>query len=1102
MQTDNGRFRGQIVVLGMHRSGTSCVGNLLTKSGAYFGDESVSIGASEENRKGFFERRDVRDICDAILHGTGCDWWAVADFSHQRVPMPVRAEAHSRFAKLLEEMNAHRPWFIKEPRLCLIWPLLQPQSTDPVYIHVWRHPIEVAKSLATRNGFSIDFGVALWELYVRAGFAVSRDQPSAVLSYNALLKDPKRVFQRLIDELAAVGATGLVVPSDEQLRDAVDMELYRQRHASSELEDMLLPSQRRLLNALQAGDLTNPALTEPIHPASTLRIADWMRREAAIIEQRITLRAKIGELNNNSKLHRAEKMKSELRERALVSRHKQELGALTTRESQLVSRHKQELEALTTRESQLVSHHKRELKDLTKQHEHKLKAVTARRELEISKLAERLQQLRRRIERDVSEAAEKVEILTATQANSLRIMHQSTRAFGAPALLRGLRRDAPILEDDSIRCRALHLHYALICRRKDASDLVAIAVSGLFDPVYYLSNYPDVAKDGGDALLHYMDHGAAENRNPSEFFDTEYYLAANPQVEAERVNPLLHYVLHGMREGRLPRRPRTRKIPLPELDTAWAARGPRPIPDLGTKRVVVFTAIAGGYDKLAPPAVRPPNCDFVVFSDQPMEIEGWQVQPFNYLNRDSTRTARFVKTHPHVYFPEYDYAIWIDANIGILGDIREFIAPLTADNAFIGIFEHPLRDCIYAEARECIKRRKDEESIITRHVDRYRSENFPEHAGLWETNVVVVRPNHPGCVALMSAWWSEIESGSRRDQLSLPVVARRMSATIHSLDDPGICARNHESFDLAKHSPTHSDSQPGVVPAAARKPVDLNAISMSIGVCVYNSPEETRACLESLLATRRAVDRIVVVDDASDTPTAAMLDQIAAAHRDVTLIRHEQTRGYTQSANHVLRECPTDWVVLLNSDTVVPPTALMKLVACGEQFSRIGIVGPLSNAASWQSVPKLTGPDGKFMVNRLPASLTVQRMDELCEELATGPVPFVPIVNGFCMAIRQSVIREIGLFDVDSFPVGYGEEDDFCLRAGAAGYVCGIATDAYVYHVKSASFTSERRTQLAAEGGVTLRKKHSAERVAAALDVLRYHSGLSLMRDNLALHLG
>jgi GT2 family glycosyltransferase len=237
------------------------------------------------------------------------------------------------------------------------------------------------------------------------------------------------------------------------------------------------------------------------------------------------------------------------------------------------------------------------------------------------------------------------------------------------------------------------------------------------------------------------------------------------------------------------------------------------------------------------------------------------------------------------------------------------------------------------------------------------------------------------------------------------------------------------------------------------------------------------------------------VDDASEAVTAEFLSAFAAANVGVLLIRHEQNRGYTASANAVLREGKADWIVLLNSDTVVPSAAFTKLVTNGEQFDRVGIVGPLSNAASWQTVPQLTGADGKFLVNALRDGMTVEDMDRLCEELSNGALLFAPLVNGFCYAVRRKLIERIGMFDEANFPQGYGEEDDFCLRAGEAGYLCGIATDTYVFHSKSASFTPERRKPLVEEGAKALRKKHSAERIQAATDMLRKNPELKRIRE-------
>lgn len=747
-----------------------------------------------------------------------------------------------------------------------------------------------------------------------------------------------------------------------------------------------------------------------------------------------------------------------------------------------------------------LAHHKAiaEIKELG--------SVVQKREAQHAELQRMVEQLDRELAAYIEDIARYLDHLTY---RGEQFLDETTFAAGLAAgraVAERYRRSpiATILKGVSVPKRSgrsgrtlLFLHYLLGRRRSDANHLALMATSGLFDPDYYLETYEDVAKAGLDPLIHYVDFGAKEGRSPSALFDSQYYLKTNPDVADANFNPLLHFLLHGRDEGRRPRPLPVIKdifgdweIPRPPSLTHLLGHPPNPVP----QKIVVYTAVAGGYDEIKTPLVQPANCDFVVFSDENISVPGWQVRPINYAHSDPTRAARFVKLHPHIFFPEYDHSIWIDGNISIKGDVRKFLEPLTYES-FLGIFVHPLRDCIYVEAEECIKRKKDDPQEIRRHVERYRAAGYPKRAGLWETNIVSRRHNDPRCIALMNAWWREIVVGSRRDQLSLPVVVRRHGARIAPLGAHGANARSHRLVTLTQHPSKRPPS--GENPPAIRKEVDVDRIPIDVGVCVHNSPAEVRACVESLIAARRPSDRILLVDDASDAPTASMLDDFARKHEFIEIIRHPVNRGYTHSANQVFQWAKTPWVVLLNSDTIVPERALPKLVACGEQFSQIGIVGPLSNAASWQTVPRLVGPDGKFMVNELPPGLSVSDMDRLCERESTGVPLFAPLINGFCLAIRRSLFEHVGLFDEKLFPMGYGEEDDFCLRAGEAGYMGAIATDAYIFHSKSASFTPERRVLLVEEGARALRTRHSPELIAASVNMLKRNPELERMRKRI-----
>src|SRR5215211_5205929 len=77
--------------------------------------------------------------------------------------------------------------------------------------------------------------------------------------------------------------------------------------------------------------------------------------------------------------------------------------------------------------------------------------------------------------------------------------------------------------------------------------------SGLFDREWYLGEYPDVARQGSDPLVHYLQHGAFEGRDPGPCFESRGYLKNYPDVATSGLNPLLHYIEHGIKEGRDPK---------------------------------------------------------------------------------------------------------------------------------------------------------------------------------------------------------------------------------------------------------------------------------------------------------------------------------------------------------------------------------------------------------------------------------------------------------------------------------------------------------------------------------------------------------------------
>jgi len=194
-------------------------------------------------------------------------------------------------------------------------------------------------------------------------------------------------------------------------------------------------------------------------------------------------------------------------------------------------------------------------------------------------------------------------------------------------------------------------------------------------------------------------------------------------------------------------------------------------------KIVIYTAISGSYDCLLPPTCLSKNCDYVCFADNPcVKSDVWKVVPFPDNSLDAVRKCRYVKICPHLFFPEYDYSVWVDANVDMHQDIEAFLG---GNFPTINCFKHPVRNCIYKEARICTKIKKDSPSLIGKQIETYKKAGFPSNFGLIESNVLLRAHNHPACINVMEAWWQEVKAYSRRDQISFNYAIWKTGASYH-----------------------------------------------------------------------------------------------------------------------------------------------------------------------------------------------------------------------------------------------------------------------------------------------------------------------------------
>lgn len=534
-------------------------------------------------------------------------------------------------------------------------------------------------------------------------------------------------------------------------------------------------------------------------------------------------------------------------------------------------------------------------------------------------------------------------------------------------------------------------------------------------------------------------------------------------------------------------------------------------------KIAIFTAITNKYDSIKLPALINPDYDYILFTDSATTDTGvWKILPVTFFHEDSTRTARYIKTHPHVLLPDYDYALWIDSNIMIIDNIQELIEKFEKSGLPVAAHPHPSRSSIYEEVNECSRLKKDDMEIMEIQTKLYQEENF-SHDDLIESNVMIFNMKHPQTKIFLDNWWKEIDKHSKRDQLSLNYAMHQTGIKWHRLTEKPESARNFAAYAYSVHDNNEGPAKllldsigrstinpyKGELFSSVRNQRIAQQIGKKIDIvlCVHNAPEEVTNCLDSIAKTRiNPNQNLIIIDDGSKNTTTAILKHFVSQHEWAKLERNEIAQGYTKAANKGISLSTGELVILLNSDTIVTDGWAEKMADALVTTPGTGLVGPMSNAASHQSIPDHESKNNQTAINTLPDQLTPEDMNRFCEQWTSANIfPRVPLVHGFCFGITRQLIDTIGLLDEESFPKGYGEENDYCFRASNAGFGLVIATNTFVFHVKSKSYSDEIRVPLMKESSKKLRQLHTDHRVNRAINTMKKNPILAKLRSNAAL---
>lgn len=189
-------------------------------------------------------------------------------------------------------------------------------------------------------------------------------------------------------------------------------------------------------------------------------------------------------------------------------------------------------------------------------------------------------------------------------------------------------------------------------------------------------------------------------------------------------------------------------------------------------KITVYTCLVGGYSDLCPPpAELLADYEFIVISEEPISIAGWQLKLIEFPSQISNRRkAKKPKIQPWKYI-DTDISVWVDANMVIRPEkFKEALAAFLSSEKNIGIFKHNKRKNLDAEFNDVIARLKDDTKLLSRQWNTYKKLANYDKLPLYHGGVIFRRH---GCLDLeraMQDWQSEIDDFSARDQVSLPII--------------------------------------------------------------------------------------------------------------------------------------------------------------------------------------------------------------------------------------------------------------------------------------------------------------------------------------------
>ena len=1089
-----------VLVVGMHRSGTSAVTRVLNYLGCALPNH-VS-GMANDNERGFWESPAVRDLNERILESAGTAWddWVAFDPSWYESPRANELRGNAR-AVLEDEFGDGPPFVLKDPRVCRLLPFwidaVRCFGVEPLIVSPIRNPLDVAASLEARDGIDPSIGLLMWLRSVLDAEVASRGLERHFLRYERLLGAPREVVTQLKESL---GINGLTQPAE-----------------ACTLIDGFLSPELRHHRAEDSSVLANPDVSR------------WLRSSFDIVH-----RWTVGDVRTED-WSALDRIREDFDVAAPAFSRAVEVGLEKTRELGDRTRALHETTRTLHETTEVLDERTRALHETTHELNETYRELHATREtlsgreeenrslsLELATTEEKLAERDSQVEEHAAELSATQETLSGRDSEIARLTMQLREIRASTSW----RLTIPVRYVGTIVKRGVRLaRFVLLVLRTPRSGfralrrlLTALRHGGMTEVRNKLRLLLEDG-EGATQLAVSPEDRWAEFAPPSADSEPDVFVFAiidwnfrfqrsqHLAVELARAGRRVFYVEmllepSGLSIAKLDTNLYRVRLPAGDIGYIQPYTG-QATPE---QRMAWFEAFLLLCDAVAATSFKqiiiqhpfwwqmmrsiPPefqliydcmddiagfsntnrfvldleegmveNCDALIVTSEALfeKYHGVRLPKLirnaanveHFSPEGSNRLSKFNQNLPSLSLrnSEPESAEGSVVNVGYVGAIAEWFDADLVRSIAATEPDYRIHLCGAVSSRKVNQVLKDLENVFLYGEIPYV--DVPSFLGRMDVLVIPFRitPIIESCDPVKFYEYSAV--GKPTVATRLPELERASDLVFFASTPDEFSRQIRNAFekgqdpDFQDRLKNYASQNTWTQRCGELVGVLRDLPLVSVVILSYGDPELTKAAMHSLFDGGPTYPRmeVLIVDNGSSSSSLAGIKALAAGYPDVEVIENGSNLGFAKGNNVGLERATGEYVLLLNNDTFVAPGAVHAMVRHLRANPKIGAVGPLTNSIGNEAKVFVRYGDMDQM-KRTVRRITLGYRGRFLEVGALGY---------FAVMFRRKDLESFGLLPLD-YGLGMFEDDDHCRTIQSKGYVTAVAEDGFVHHHLSASF--------------------------------------------------